>query len=249
LLNALLRKAAESALYILPWKLRARIVGIALGFLDEFAYWKIKSTGFVPSMIVDIGAYKGNWSLSVARLFPGVPVMMIEPQPDKSERLMDVAKKIGGSFRPILLGAEEGKELTFWVMGTGSSIYPENSNAKREPLKLITRTLDSVFEEEGIAAKPIFLKIDAQGSELDILRGASRVLRSAEIVQLEVALVEYNAGGPPISQVLDFMTSAGFSIFEIAGVGRPTGLELVQIDFVFIKSDSKFRKSEFQFSA
>ena len=45
---------------------------------------------------------------------------------------------------------------------------------------------------------PVFVKIDVQGLELAVMKGAEKILNKAELVLLEVSTVEYNQGAPRI---------------------------------------------------
>jgi hypothetical protein len=155
-----------------------------------------------------------------------------------------MAERVNGKAVTALLGAENGRPIDFWVMGTGSSVYSENTDAPRTLRPLIMRTLDSVMAECNSISAPLFIKIDAQGSELDILKGGEQTLLATELVQLEISLMQYNAGAPTAYEVFGFMDARGFSIFEISGVGRKSG-NLVQLDVVFVKTNSDLRKYRF----
>ena len=109
------------------------------------------------------------------------------------------------------------------------------------------RTLDHVLSSRQRIAQPIFLKLDVQGGELECLRGGNGTLAQAEVVQLEVALLNYNEGAPQATEVISFMDAAGFTMFDIAGLVRPNGIDLVQIDIIFVRATSKLRPDFFRF--
>jgi FkbM family methyltransferase len=191
-----------------------------------------------------VGACDGNWALGIEKFFPGSPILMVEAQAEKAGRLNTVAQRIGASVEVCLLGSENGRLVDFYVMGTGSSIYPENSDVPWTKRVLRMVTLDAILCKHPKIAAPLFIKIDAQGAELDILRGATAGLKLAELVQLEVALMPYNQGAPTAYDVFDFMRASGFSILELAGAGRKKE-GWVQADIIFARSDSSLRRSFF----
>src|SRR2546430_3068652 len=47
----------------------------------------VKARGFVPRGIIDVGAHRGNWTRAALGLFPGTPVIMIEPLDEMEESL------------------------------------------------------------------------------------------------------------------------------------------------------------------
>lgn len=212
---------------------------------EELAYQRLKTKGFTPAAIIDVGAYQGNWTRLVRRVFPDVPVLMVEAQESKRPFLEEICRELGGvRYERALLGRSDGLPVTFFEMETGSSMFSENSNVARHETVLTTATLDSLT---GPVSSPAFLKIDVQGAELEVLAGAERVLAACEVVQLEVALLPYNEGAPDMREVLNYMAERGYSPFDISGYSRPNGIDLAQIDLLFARSDSPLRKKHFTF--
>jgi FkbM family methyltransferase len=181
----------------------------------------------------------------VRRIFPGVPVLMVEAQRAKATSLEALCSELGGvSLASAALGAEAGKEVTFYEMETGSSYFPERSNAPRTSTTYVTRTLDDVAASlEG----PLFLKIDVQGAELEVLAGGSGTLERSEVVQLEVPFVSYNEGAPTFLDVMRFMNQHDFIPLDVSGFSRPNGIDLVQADFLFVRRGSPLRPDFIEF--
>lgn len=81
-----------------------------------------------------------------------------------------------------------------------------------------TRRLDDIPE----AAAVDFLKIDVQGAELKVFRGAEATLRNCCLIQAEVEFVEMYRGQPMFSDVDQYLRSQGFQFHTFAGFGtRP----------------------------
>lgn len=209
------------------------------------AYKRLKEKGFSPDRIIDVGAYEGSWTRLVRTVFADTHVTMIEAQHGKMEILGKVCRDLSRvNLVSALLSDMAGKELVFYEMETGSSLRPENSNVARIERKMVTQTLDDVVGSDG---QRIFLKIDVQGAELDILAGGQGTLGRCEIVQLETALLPYNAGAPQITEVLVKMDAWGFVPYDFAGFIRPNGIDLVQTDILFVRRGSPLRPSHFTF--
>lgn len=217
----------------------------ALGNLQEDTYRRIREMGFHPNTVVDVGAWHGHWSETTAKIFPDANFFMFDAL-EESRPYLERFEREQFNYQICVLAAESGVEREFSVNATGSSLFPERSNAPRSIKRVRTTTLDEALDGKRLAA-PIFLKLDVQGAELDVLRGGSRTLRQCELVQMEVALLNYNEGAPEFADVVSFMNERGFKLFEIAGFVRPTGAHLVQIDAVFASENSPLRPSFFQF--
>jgi len=234
---------------ILPASLKrplSRVLGLRPPFSDEqSAYRRLAAKGWRPAGIIDVGAYQGAWTRMVRSVFPDAPVLMIEAQKRKAARLEALCLELGGvSFASAVLGGEAGKEVTFYEMETGSSYFPERSNAPRTATNYVTQTLDDVAAAvEG----PVFLKIDVQGAELEVLAGGTRILERAEVVQLEVPFVTYNEGAPSLLEIMQVMNDRDFTPIDVSGFSRPNGIDLVQADFIFVRRNSQLRSNFIRF--
>jgi FkbM family methyltransferase len=243
-LGALLDRIVSS----LPIDRKAQLVDLALSHIAEASYFRLAKQGFYPNGIIDIGAYQGDWTRLIAKFFPRAPILMIEAQTEKRAFLEIVRAELSlTDYILCLLGNTEGTEVIFNLMETGSSIYSERSNMPRTQRRLTMRTLDSVLKEYPQLNGPLFIKLDVQGAELDVLGGAASALQAAEVVQLEVALMPYNEGAPTANAVFNFMAERDFLFFDICGFVRPNHSYLTQIDVLFVRRDSKLRSDYFAF--
>ncbi len=212
---------------------------------EEAAYRRLAQKGWQPASVIDVGAYQGEWTRLVRRVFPSAPVLMVEAQEQKRPYLDRVCSDLPDvQYVRAMLAATSGKEMAFFEMETGSSAFPERSNAPRRETVQSSRTLDEVA---ATLAGPIFLKIDVQGAELEVLAGGERILSRCELVQLEVALLPYNEGAPTLLEVVSQMDDRGWVPFDIAGFSRPNGRDLAQIDLLFVPRDSPLRQTYFTF--
>ena len=174
---------------------------------------------------------------------------MIEAREEQQAILRKTKNDLNGvEFVIALLGGDNAKAVTFHSNSSGSSIYPERSDAIKIQQALPMRRLDDIIKESAFSMPPYFLKLDIQGGELQCLRGGLSTLAEAEVVQLEIALLNYNEGAPGAAQVVAFMEAHGFSIFDVAGFIRPNGVNLVQIDVIFVAKDLKLRPDYFRFN-
>ena len=213
--------------------------------MEEVSYQRLTEKKFQPDGIIDVGAYHGDWTRLARRVFLDVPVLMIEAQAAKKPILEKVCADLPDvTYSSAVLGATTGEAVNFHEMETGSSFYAEQSNAPRITKKMFTETLSDIAKP--FPGNNLFLKIDVQGAELQVLAGGSDVLDRCGVVQLEVAMLSYNAGAPTMLQVLRYMDNCDFVPFDISGESRPKG-HLVQIDMLFTRRNSVLRPSFINF--
>ena len=207
------------------------------------SYKRLLKRGYRPSSLIDVGAYEGNWARAAWSVFGHVPTLLVEPQRAKHALLQKLCQSVPDCrLAPTVLSDIEGDTVTFYEMETGSSLLPERSNAPRKEVSLVTTTLDQLLFDHANT----FLKIDAQGAELQILRGGMETLQRVSLVQLEAAVAEYNEGAPSLRQVLEFMETLSFSLLDISGWTRLQS-HLVQVDLLFVPANSPLRPGAFIF--
>ncbi|MGG5823046.1 FkbM family methyltransferase [Falsiroseomonas sp. HW251] len=205
---------------------------------------RLRAAGFAPEAILDIGAYRGEWAIAARRLFPEAHIRLLDALEENAVALATAAARIGNATAGIaVLGREDGVERDFHVVHagvqTGSSLYAENTRFPREARRVVQRSLAARLA--GDPRHYALAKLDVQGAELDILRGAGSRLEALEAVQMEVALRPYNAGAPLIAEVLAGMEAMGFTAFDILDDIRLPGQGLlVQVDMLFLRHGSRF---------
>jgi hypothetical protein len=119
-------------------------------------------------------------------------------------------------------------------IGTGASIYKENTEwyeiGKFDLIEVDVNTLDNLnlFPNETID----LIKIDVQGSELDILIGGSKTTKRAKYVLLEVSTLEYNLKAPLVDKIVKKMREFYFKIEDIMDF-KYYNNQIFQMDFLF----------------
>jgi FkbM family methyltransferase len=204
------------------------------------------ANGFQPGGIIDIGANVGEWSRMARSVFPRVPVILVDGNPDMAAPMRATVERLGSDAGAIsaLLGPDVRSDVPFHVVGTGSSVLPELTTFGREVQHLPMTTLDRVVEgtTQASVRAPLLMKLDVQGFELEVLRGGTRTLGMAEVVILETSVLPYNEGAPTFEDVVAFMHTAGFSVSDFCGqFRRETDHALYQTDVAFVRTDSALR--------
>lgn len=187
-----------------------------------------------PKRVVDIGANIGNFSKQIINKFPGCESIMVEANPYCEPYLIQT--NIPYEIK-ALSNKKAQKELFVEkqnTVGTGASFYKENTQWYSEGLyTTITTTTTTLDEQKYFIDHPIdLLKLDVQGSELDILEGGNNTVARSEYVLIETSLTNYNQDAPLADKVVDKMLFNNFSIVDIIEYHVHNGI-IFQLDFLF----------------
>lgn len=209
----------------------------------EWSLKNLKSNGFNPSTVLDIGAFEGEWTIMCSGIFTNANYFMFEAQESKIDKLKAIkSNKI--DFHIGLLGPESNQKSKFYINETVSSALPETEKNTQDFVEIQMYTVDEVLRLKGIS-KVDFIKLDVQGFELQVLKGATNTLSNVEVVLMEVSLIEINKGAPLINEVMTFMADKGFFCYDICSiVRRPLDKALWQTDVIFVKQSSNLVKSK-----
>tara|TARA_A100001015_G_C14953716_1_gene697852 strand:- start:226 stop:975 length:750 start_codon:yes stop_codon:yes gene_type:complete len=213
----------------------------------EIVMNSLKNRGYLPNNIYDIGCFHGLWTKKVLKIFKQSNFFLFDADISNEEILVKIKNKFPNVSYKIKLLSDEIKEYKFFKMQSGSSIFEEQTTHPREIIKLKSSTLSSELNEELKNSKNNLIKIDAQGSEIKILKGLENNINFFEIIILEVSLHEYNKNGPLFDEVTNFMSLKGFKIYDIYDLKR-LGLNksfLLQFDCIFIRKDSDLLNVKF----
>jgi FkbM family methyltransferase len=180
---------------------------------DHALYLDVMSkSGIKPKVVYDIGACVLHWTRKAKEVWPDAKYYVL----DGAESVAKVLENSGMSYYSGILSDKDDKAVTFYENAQhpgGNSYYRESTgNFTEEHAKeRKTYTLDSVVKDFGWDL-PDLIKLDVQGAELDILRGAELCLKHASDVILEAQHENYNEGAPQVSEVIDFMGENGFML-------------------------------------
>tara|TARA_Y100001970_G_C14008726_1_gene737262 strand:+ start:121 stop:867 length:747 start_codon:yes stop_codon:yes gene_type:complete len=185
--------------------------------------------------IYDVGAYKGNWSYFLDRTsLKNKNFYLFESNFENEKYLKKYKYKY---FIETL--SDDIKEVKFFSKShVGDSYYRENTDFYPNDIKpLIKKTTTlNIVQKTNNLPMPDFLKIDTQGSEIDILKGANQILKKCKIILLECPIINYNKGAPSIDQYINYLNSIEFLPFDACELHYIDNV-LVQIDIIFLKKN------------
>ena len=199
--------------------------------------------GFEPRTILDIGAQVGDFYRECKGIWPDSQIMMIEATKECEPYLKDTC----GNYLIAVL-SDEKKKIPFYKTkvadtNTGNSVYKELTSAYSDENLIVeqrnTYTLDELYD--GYTAVFDLVKLDTQGSEIDILNGGSHMIKNTSVIIVEVSHVEYNEKAPLVDEVKEYMESIGF-VFKME-IGRSYSNDfltkdgVIQRDYVFVNKE------------
>ncbi|MGH7214919.1 MAG: FkbM family methyltransferase [Tepidisphaeraceae bacterium] len=212
----------------------------------DAAIMHLAAVGFAPSVVFDVGAGKGYWAQRFAWRWPEAHFFCLEPLPADAPQLGEAcAVDLRLHFVPCAVGDAPGEVAMNAAEVADSSSLLTADESGANIVRVPVETLDGLIDADRVPA-PDLIKIDVQGFEMHVLRGArKRALESAEVVLIEVNLYAFAPGTPLAHEVMAFMVEAGFRLYDIAGLlRRPLDGALGQVDFVFVANRSPLVASE-----
>lgn len=186
------------------------------------------------SSLLDIGANVGNFSHIVKSYFPNMEILMIEANPFCDAML----RRTGFPYEIVCL-SDEKKKVKFYLedknmIGTGASYYLEKTQyySMKNHTIVDTETLDNLIKTKYNDKLYEFIKMDTQGSEIDIMKGGKEVVGKAHHILLETSLIEYNENAPLQADYFSFMNTIGFRPVKKVEEHYSEG-KLIQEDWIF----------------
>jgi len=193
--------------------------------------------------VLDVGAHHGETGLKLRGLGYAGHIVSFEPLPESFRMLAaQCARDPKWKAYQMALGAVEGPVPINVLTPTGlSSLLPPTEQAAREfPLNMrVQRTevvevrrLDRVWDEctAGMRSPAIFLKTDTQGSDLQVIRGASERLREVRGLLVELAIRPLYRNVTPFADALAHLRNLGFEITAFEALGRDSCRCVLELD-------------------
>jgi FkbM family methyltransferase len=180
-------------------------------------------------VLFDVGAYKGAWTDYVLSRVPHALCLLFEPNDALCAELRHIYKY------SLVLSDHEGTETFYRCHNKADEL---SSIIQREVFTQVSyndeqkqcTTIDAFCYKDGMIADIDFLKIDVEGAELKVLKGASELLAAKRIKFIQVEYGgTYPDAGITFVDVIQFVGQFGYKVCELVG---NTLVELTEDNFI-----------------
>lgn len=196
-----------------------------------------------PRTVIDVGVGYGTPALYEA--FPDAYFILFEPLREYASSI----KKLAGiydcevHFKAV---ADIEGELDIFIdtadfqhssLSERSSLTHSGNSLSRRTIEVTT--LDSVLRKTPHMKSPLLLKIDTEGYELAVLKGAESMLKVVDTVIAEVSISKRFEISYEFFEIVSFLNKNGFYLFSFLSLYHPKGEDRPRYaDIVFKRRDS-----------
>ena len=200
------------------------------------------------SLVLDIGANIGQYARALRRSGYRGRIVSFEPLGTAFQQLRNTASvDLLWECHNVALGSNRGvAKLNVASNSVSSSIFnmtaqhvasaPESVYIADEMVRI--ERLDDLVEANSPSADQIFMKMDVQGYEEEVLNGCPRLLQRLMGVEIELSLAPLYEGQALMPKLVERLTRAGFKPLTLEpGFRNPLTGELLQVDAIFNRID------------
>lgn len=200
----------------------------------------MKDRGLMPRTVFDIGVAYGTYDLY--REFPNAFYYLVDPTSDSLRYMQLLARQLDCEVLNVALSECDGEmEIEIRPDIQAATFFEEigpRDVVRRETVAV--RRFDTLI---GPFERPALAKIDVQGSELAVLGGMGDRIAQMDAIIVETSTLATIKGGPELYDLIAFMKTRGFVVFDVLGLARrPLDRTLAQIDLAFVPDGSPLRQ-------
>lgn len=235
--------------FFLQWLKSRDLVFVKNGVTDRISvnYRKLFAH-FNIDTLFDVGANEGQYAQAMQKLGYDKELISFEPVKATFDTLSKKAFGITNwKTYNFALGDKDTEDYINISKNTVSSsmleMLPEHVKQEADSAyitkeKIVVKKLDSIFNSYVKQNNSVYLKLDVQGFEKNVIEGATDSLQKIKLIQLEMALVPLYKGELLLADMINYMESKGFILYTlIPGFNNYETGQLFQTDGIFARKD------------
>lgn len=204
----------------------------------------LKNLRFYPDVIFDVGASNGRWTRKCLKIYPEARFFCFEPLEKNNSALASLCiDHPNVHYWQGCLGSQQGTAILN-VDGNGSSILTGHwGNPYGTQVEINVKTIDNLIEQNK-CLQPDLIKLDVQGYELEVLKGAVTTLNNVQAIITEISFFHFQEDMPILHEVVGQLMTYGFVVYDILSLNmRPLDNTAGQTDLLFLKENHLIRSS------
>ncbi|HSX13496.1 MAG TPA: FkbM family methyltransferase [Chlamydiales bacterium] len=197
------------------------------------------------NIVLDVGAHRGEFGIHLRQFGYSKKIISFEPVSASFAKLTKLSKKDPlWECHNFALGNKEETKKIHILNCTPASSFLEASDLlienygdmmrKQNEESVQVKRLDQILPQLCKPSDSVFLKMDTQGFEKNVLEGAGKYLQKIPLVLFEVSLVPAYKNEPLIAEMIEYMAEKGFIPVSIEpGDYNHTTMQQLQVDILF----------------
>ena len=192
-------------------------------------------------LVIDVGANQGQWSSSIRK--SGYKGKIISFEPTEAFAQLENSASLDSSWevRKKALGSEIGKKTIFLASNkamSSSLLVPTGMRERRPDIAFESGPsveVSTLEAEIGAAGEDFYLKIDTQGFEMDVLRGAENILDRCVAIEFESAITRLYESETLHHDIAQWLAERKFTPYQLVITDWDSNLRTVALDAIFVR--------------
>jgi FkbM family methyltransferase len=237
-----IKKGVFCALRPQLWPLLAKRIAPAIEHIEPLSRFSFQT-------VVDVGANRGQFASIARSLFPAAQIYSFEPLEgpatefrqafgsDNQVRLFNKAVGPKAGLLPIYVTTKDDSSSLLKPGTKQSEIFGVESQNVNE---IFVSRLSECLGRTDLKPSSL-LKIDVQGSELDVLEGSSDLIDQFDAVYVECSFLQLYEGQPLVGEIVHWLLARDFLLAGVYNQYADPQHGAVQADFLFLRQNYSVR--------
>jgi FkbM family methyltransferase len=207
---------------------------------------RLTRLGLTPASLIDVGANRGQFTAAALYQWPAIQVHAFEPLPDEVRALeASFSGQPNVHVESVAVGDEDGiatlhrhsHRLSSSLLRTSPAANDRYHWAAEDAdIEVPVRRLDSMLADIELSS-PVLLKVDVQGFESQVFRGAQSLLPKVSSILVEQSFERFYEGQRPFPQAHADLVATGWVLARVLSMRSEEGLP-VEADCLYLPAGS-----------